>query len=121
MIGERFEGIRGVRGVSLLEILIGLSIFAIALLALAAAGGVAARQVAMGRSEMHRWAAIQQQVESIVATGYDSVSAGSAVVQGYPMSWTVSGVKPKRVQIITQRKNYAHQTVEDTVVVSLTR
>jgi prepilin-type N-terminal cleavage/methylation domain-containing protein len=111
---------RDERGVSLLEILIALSIFSVALLGLAAAGGVAARQVHAGRIDMHRWAAIQQQVESLVAQGSLNVSDGSAVVQGYSISWTVSGKNPKRVELIAQPYNFAHQLVEDTVYVSLT-
>ncbi len=91
MTTNRWMRIREERGVSLLEILIGLSIFSIALLALAAAGGVAARQVHAGRTDMHRWAAVQQQVETIIAQGSTNVVDGSAMVQGYPMNWTVSG------------------------------
>ncbi len=112
--------VRDRHGVSLLEILVGLSILSIALLALAAAGGVAARQVHSSRTDMHRWAAVQQQVESIIAQGFENVTDSSTVVQGYPMSWTVSGKNPKRVQLITQRYNFSHQLVEDTVYVVLT-
>jgi len=104
------------RGVSLIEILIGVIVLAIALLGLAAAGGVAARQVYRGRVEMQRWVAVQQQLETLVAAGYDSVAAGSAVVQGYPMSWTVSGTDPKQITLVMQRLNFAGQMVADTVV-----
>ena len=107
-------------GVSLIEVLLGLSILAIALLGLAAAGGVAARQVAAGRQDMRRWVAVQQQVETLIAQGYDSVTAGSAVVEGYPMRWTISGTQPKRVELISERYNFAHQLVEDTIYVNLT-
>jgi len=108
--------IRESDGVSLIEVLIGVIILTLALPGLAAAGGVAARQVYMGRVDMARWVAVQQQLETLVAAGYDSVSAGSDTVQGYPMSWTVSGVDPKQVTLVLERENYRGQTVMDTVV-----
>ncbi len=102
------------RGVSLVEILIGVVILAVALVALSAAGGVAARQVYAGRQDMGRWSAMQQQLESLVAPGYDSVSSGSNVVQGYPMTWTVSGTNPKQIMLLMERENYSGVTVQDT-------
>ena len=103
-------------GVSLVEILIGVVILAIALLGLAAAGGVAARQVYMGRVDMGRWAAMQETLESLVALGYDSVGSGTGTVQGYPMTWTVTGTNPKQVTLVMQRENFQRQTVYDTLV-----
>jgi len=107
------------RGVSLVEILIGVVILTVALLGLAAAGGVAAQQVYRGRQDMHRWVALQQQLETLMATGYDSLSAGSATVQGYPMSWSVSGTDPKQITLVMERENFAGLTVEDTVTTYL--
>jgi prepilin-type N-terminal cleavage/methylation domain-containing protein len=104
------------KGVSLIEVLIGVVILAIALLGLAAAGGVAARQVYNGRLDMARWAAIQEQIESLVAVGYDSISGGSGTVQGYPMTWTVTGTDPKEIMLVITRENYAKQTVQDTLI-----
>ncbi|MGD2154066.1 MAG: prepilin-type N-terminal cleavage/methylation domain-containing protein [Gemmatimonadales bacterium] len=112
VVGER-------RGVSLVEILIGIVILTVALLGLAAAGGVAAQQVYQGRQDMHRWVALQQQLETLVATGYDSLSAGSATVQGYPMSWAVSGTDPKQITLVMERENFAGLMVEDTVTTYL--
>ena len=110
------ERIRNREGVSLVEILIGVVILAVALLGLAAAGGVAARQVYMGRVDMGRWAALQEQLESLVAQGYDSVETGSGSVQGYPMTWEVSGTNPKQITLVMQRENFQGSTVYDTLV-----
>jgi Tfp pilus assembly protein PilV len=106
-------------GVTLVEILIGVIILSVALLGLAAAGGVAARQVYMGRVDMGRWAAIQQQLESLVADGYTNVSTGSGNVQGYPMTWTVSGTNPKQITLVMTRENFRGDTVQDTLVTYL--
>ena len=65
---------------------------------------------------MRRWVVLQQQMEDVLAVGYDSVTAGSATVQGYPLSWTVTGSDPKQITMVMQRENHAGRTVEDTVV-----
>ncbi len=112
----RYERLTDARGVSLIEVMIGIIILAVALLGLAAAGGVAARQVYAGRLDMGRWAAIQQQLEWLVAQGYDNVSDSSATVQGYPMTWTVEGTDPKKITLVMSRKNYKGETVQDTFI-----
>ncbi len=104
------------RGVSLVELLVAVMILAVALLGLAAAGGVAAQQLHTARTDMHRWVAAQQQIEELVRMGYDSVTTASAVVQGYPMSWTVTGTNPKKVIFTVERTNLSYQTVQDTTV-----
>jgi prepilin-type N-terminal cleavage/methylation domain-containing protein len=86
--------LREKEGVTLIEILIGVIILSVALLGLAAAGGVAARQVYMGRVDMGRWAALQQQLESLVATGTD----------------------PKQITLVMTRENFRGETVQDTLV-----
>jgi prepilin-type N-terminal cleavage/methylation domain-containing protein len=116
---DRIRGRAGCQGVSLVEVLIGIVILAIALLGLAAAGGVAARQVYTGRVDMARWAALQQQLESVIARGYDSVTAGSATVQGYPMSWTVAGTNPKQITLVMTRQDARGQLRYDTLVTFL--
>lgn len=108
--------IRDERGVSLVEILIGVVILAVALLGLAAAGGVAARQVYSGRQDMSRWAAIQHQLEYLVSQGYDEVADGSTTVQGYPMSWTVTGDDPKQITVVMTREDYQGNSVNDTLI-----
>lgn len=110
---------RDERGFSLVEILISLLIFSVALLGLCAAGSVAARQVYMGRQDMARWSAVQEQIESLMSQGYDGVTSSTATVQGYPMTWTVSGTDPKRIELTLERANYLGQTVQDTFVTFL--
>ncbi len=104
------------RGVSLVELLVAVMILSVALLGLAGAGGVAAQQLHIGRKDMTRWTAAQQQIEELVRTGYDSIATGSSVVQGYPMNWTVTGTNPKKVIFTLERTNLSYQTVKDTTV-----
>ena len=114
-----FKRLRDRRGVSLIEALIGVVILAVALLGLAASGGVAARQVYMGRTDMDRWTALQQQMEVLIVQGYYNVADGSVVVQGYPMDWTVSGTDPKKIALTIERENFAGQTVQQTIIMYL--
>ena len=107
------------RGLSLVEVLVGIIILSVSLLGLAAAGGVAARQVRAGRADMHLWVAMQEQIEDLMRVGYDSVATNSAVVQGYPMNWTVTGTDPKRIDFVVQRTNGSGAAVEDTVILFL--
>ncbi len=104
------------RGVSLIEVLVAVIVFALVLLSLAATGGVAARQVYKSRSDMHVWVSLQEQVEILANTGYDALASDSAVTQGYPTHWTVSGTNPKKVVFVLERTNLSGHAVEDTVI-----
>jgi hypothetical protein len=108
--------LRESRGVSLIEVMVGVTILTFALLSLASAGGVAARQLYLARGDMSRWAAVQHQIESLSRQGYDSLTTGSSVVQGYPMRWIVTGTNPKKLVLLLERTNLSLQIVEDTVV-----
>lgn len=112
----KLKGLLDERGVSLVELMVAVMILTVALLGLAGAGGVAARQLYTGRTDMARWAAMQQQIEILRTQGYDSVATSSAVVQGYPMSWTVSGTNPKKVVFSVERTNLSNQVVRDTTI-----
>ena len=106
--------LRRVRGVSRVAVLL-------ALVALAAAsfGGVAARQLNMSREEMYRWQARQQQIESILSQGYEDVENGSAVLQRYKMTWTVSeGTDAKEVELIIESDDF--EIDADTVYMFMT-
>jgi Tfp pilus assembly protein PilV len=104
------------RGVSLVEILVGVLILSVAILGLAGAGAVAARHVNYGRNDMLLWLAVGGKVEDLVAAGYSGVTTDSAFVQGYPMRWTVTGTDPKKVTLIVQRQNLSGAAVEDTLI-----
>lgn len=103
-------------GFSLIEVLVGAMILGMTLMSLAAAGGMAMRHTQLSRNDMDLWAALHRQVEQLLATDHGSLTDGSAVVQGYPMSWTVSGSDPKEVILVTERTNLGGEAVEDTVI-----
>ena len=104
------------RGVSLVEILVALTILAGALLSLAGAAGLASRHLLSGRTDLNAWAASQSQVEDLMSRGFDTISSGSATVEGFPMVWTVSGTNPKKVLLEMDWTNRSGRLVTDTVV-----
>ena len=109
------QRVRGGRGVSRVAVLL-----ALVALAAAAFGGVAARQLNMSREEMYRWQARQQQIESILSQGYEDVENGSAVLQRYKMTWTVSeGTGAKEVELIIESDDF--EIDADTVYMFITR
>ena len=86
-------------GVALVEIIISIIILAVALLSLAAASAHAAGQIYHSRRELRMWSAVQSQVDSLRAAGFNNLVAGSATVEGYPVSWDVTGTDPKTVTL----------------------
>ena len=106
------------RGISLVEVLVAIIILGGALASIAAAGGHAARQVAVSRRDLHVSAAVQGQMETLRAAGYKGISSDTAVVQGYQMAWTVSGTEPKKVVLEVRWTNRAGTAVRDTVILN---
>ncbi len=114
----RMSGTDGT-GFSLIEVVVALVVFTAAVLALSTSGLLAGRQIQMGRVDSRVWTAAQSQMERIKAQGYDNVTAGSATVQGYPMSWTVLGTDPKKVTLAVQVTDWRGVVVPDTFVTYL--
>lgn len=105
------------RGVSVVEIVIGILILSAVLLSLAASGTLAFQQTYRGRTDMQLWAAVQRQVDSLFGAHWDGLATGSDTVQGYPMTWTVSGTNPKRIDLEVERLNLTtHHAVRDTLI-----
>lgn len=109
------------RGGSLVELVMGILMLSVVLLGLAGAAGLAARQTTRGRTDMQLWAAVQTKIDSLVSVGGASVSSGSDAVNGNKLSWTVTGVNPKRVNMYVERTLLSSRaTVADTIVFFLT-
>ena len=105
------------RGISLVEVLVAIMILAGALGSMVAASGHAARQSFGSRRDLEVSAALQNQMETLRATGYKAISTDTGSVFGYPMKWTVSGTDPKKLVLEvrwTDRRTGA--AVRDTLV-----
>jgi hypothetical protein len=105
--------------VALVEVIVGIMVLATLLLSLAAASGLAARQLYYSRRDMDLWSALQAQAESLQWRGYGNIVDGSGTRQGHPMKWAVTGTDPQVVTIVASWTNRAGQSVADTLVLVL--
>ena len=113
---------RDERGMSLVELVVGIVILSMVLLGMAGAAGLATRQTVRGRTDLQLWAAVQWKADSLVALGWGNVINGSDVVHGHAMSWIVTGTNPERIDLMVDRMNMTTlTTVQDTVVLYLSQ
>ncbi len=109
--------LRGVPdGFSMLEVVLSLMLFSVAVLGLTWAGMTASEQLRASRRDIGVWAAARNQLDQLTAQGYDSVTAGTDTVGGYAMSWEVQGVNPKKIVLVVQVENSSGLLVPDTFV-----
>ena len=99
----RSSRVRTERGVSLVEIVVAGMLLSITLLGLSGAAGLAARQTYWAERDMELWAAVQWEVDSLMAVNWGALASGSDSVRGYPMSWTISGTDPKQINLVFGR------------------
>jgi prepilin-type N-terminal cleavage/methylation domain-containing protein len=111
------------RGVTLVEVMVGLIILAVGLMSLISATFLSMRQTTRARDDVKYWADVQQVLDSLMAKGWNNVTAGSTTVRGRAITWTVSaaGSNPRQVTLIAQRYGYQqmHTLTPDTLVVYL--
>ena len=113
---------RDERGVSLIEVMVAMVILTSALLSLASASALALRTTIRGREDLKVWAAVQRKGDSLMAQGAGNITAGSDVVDGRPISWTVGawtlgGLSPQRIDLIVDRAAMMDLSiVKDTIV-----
>ncbi len=112
---------RDTRGASLVEVLVALLVFTVAVLGLTSAGVVASGQVREGWTDSRLWSAVHTQMDSLVAVGYDAVASGADTVAGYAMVWTVQPGNPKKIVLVTGTANYEGVAEQDTFVTYLAK
>lgn len=104
------------RGISSVEVLVAVILFVTIIMGAAAAASASNRVIASTWTANRFWAAVQYQSETLMMQGYDGVTSGAATVSGYPMTWTVGGTSPKRIELVANRDNDLGQAMQDTVV-----
>jgi len=92
------------RGSSLVEAMVGMVMMTLVLLALGHAMALAMRTTVRGGEDMRLWADVQRKADSLTALNAASLVSGSDVVGGRPISWTVSGSNPVRVDLVASRQ-----------------
>ena len=105
------------RGVSIVEIMVGMMMLTMCLFSLASAAGLALRTTIRGREDLQTWAVVQRKADSLMARGGGNIASGADVVQGRAISWVVSGANPERIDLIVDRKQMMDLSiVKDTIV-----
>jgi hypothetical protein len=103
----------------LIEVLVSLLVFVIAVLGLTSAGIIAAEQDRMGWTDSRLWTAVHHQLDSLSTVGYENVTAGADTVLGFTMVWDIQGTDPKKIILETLAPNSKGVMVPDTFVTYL--
>ena len=113
------------KGFSLVEVMIAMTLMAVAMMTLASAAALGLTQMSKARQDLQYSADVQQVADSLVGAGWNRVSSGSSSIRGRPVAWTVTTMNPasQRVDIIVQRRGHASQTTiyQDTVTLFLAK
>lgn len=115
----------GNRGFSLVEILVAVTLVAVAMMSLAGAAALGLSQMGKARQDINYSADVQQVTDSLVGRGWNNVSSGSSVIRGRAVSWTVTTISPnsQKVDVIVTRPGQAQTTVmySDTITIFLAK
>lgn len=115
----------GNRGFSLVEILVAVTLLAVAMMSLAGAAALGLSQMGKARQDLHYSADLQQVTDSLFGRGWNNVTSGSSVIRGRAVSWTVTTISPnsQKVDVIVTRRGQAQTTVmySDTVTIFLAK
>lgn len=113
------------RGFSLVEVMIAMTLMAVAIMSLGGAAALGLTQMGKSRQDLQYSADVQQVADSLVGVGWNRVSSGSSNVRGRPVSWIVTTVSAssQKVEMLVQRRGQASQTTvyQDTVTLFLAK
>lgn len=110
---------------SLVEVLVAVTLLAVAMLSLGAAAGFGVRQMGLARQDLQYAADVQQEVDSLSSLPWNAVTNGSANLRGRPFVWTVTSpnANSRLVTVVVERRGHQDPTMifMDTVVVYLAK
>jgi prepilin-type N-terminal cleavage/methylation domain-containing protein len=106
-------------GFSLVEVMISMTLLGVAMMSLAGAAALGLSQMSKAQQDLQYSADVQQVADSLVGSGWNHVSNGSATIRGRPVSWivTAASASSQKVDLLVQRRGQASQTTvyQDTV------
>jgi len=112
-------------GFSLVEVMIAMTLLAVAIMSLAGAAALGLSQMGKARQDLQYSADVQQVADSLIGMGWNGVASGSSTIRGRPVSWTVitASASSQKVDIVVQRQGQASQTTvyQDTVTLYLAK
>ena len=106
-------------GASLVEVIIAITIFAIAVLGMVQMSVVTRQQAQRGEVSTEVWAAAQYQFEVLRGLPFDSVLTGKDTVNGYSLDWVVTGTNPKTVSLAIPYTSLSGGVAADTFVTQI--
>ena len=113
------------KGFSLVEVMIAMTLMAVAIMSLAGAASLGLTQMGKAREDLQYSADVQQVADSLVGVGWNRVTSGSSTIRGRPVSWivTTASASSQKVDVIVQRRGQASQTTvyQDTVTLYLAK
>ena len=113
------------RGFSLVEILVAVTLLAVAMMSLAGAAALGLSQMGKARQDLQYSADVQQIADSLVAVGWNKVASGSSTIRGRAVNWTVTTISPnsQKVDVVVTRRGHAQATLvySDTVTLFLAK
>jgi prepilin-type N-terminal cleavage/methylation domain-containing protein len=118
-------GLSNRNGFSLVEVMVAMTLLAVAMMSLAGAASLGLSEMLKARQDLQYSSDVQQVADSLVSVGWNRVSSGAATVRGRSVSWAVSTISPnsQKVDIVVQRRGQANQLAvfQDTVTVYLAK
>ena len=109
------------RGFSLVEVMVAMSMLAVAMMSLAGAAALGLSQMGRARQDLEYSADVQQVTDSLIGAGWNHVTSGSATVRGRSVNWVVSTISgsSQKIDVIVHRRGQADETLvfQDTITV----
>ena len=113
------------QGFSLVEVMIAMSLLAVAMMSLAGAAALGLNQMGRARQDLQYNADVQQVTDSLIGAGWNHVSNGSELVRRRPVNWVVTPVTAgsQKIDIVVQRRGQANVNLIylDTVTVFVSK
>jgi len=113
------------QGFSLVEVMIAMSLLAVAMMSLAGAAALGLNQMGRARQDLQYNADVQQVTDSLIGAGWNHVSNGSGTIRGRPVNWVVTpvGAGSQKIDIVVQRRGQANANLIylDTVTVFVSK
>jgi len=104
------------RGFSIVEVVISLVIFAVAMTGLVSMSVLGSEQLRVAGDEDERWAVSQEKLEELIARDTANLTSGSDTIRGYPLGWTVTKGDPSKVVLLVTARDGSPLSRTDTLV-----
>ncbi|HSG82375.1 MAG TPA: hypothetical protein VLC48_09000 [Gemmatimonadota bacterium] len=117
MMNRRVGSRLNERGVSVVELMVGVVLLAVVVVSLAASGLYASRTMGRSRMELQATEYVQAELERLLAIPYFELESGSRTTESGEAEWTVADLSNhRRILLVTTYAPTGGISVSDTVV-----